>query len=377
MRTRRGWVLAALAGSLAVSVPSHAATFTPVGGELLATHGTVVAAGAPALPRTVSSSWLVADLDTGQVLGTHDPHGRYAPASTLKTLTAETLIPQLDPERFVFPTWDDVNVDGSRVGLVQSVRYRVRQLFTAMLVVSGNDAANTLATANGGIPQTVAQMNAEAVRLKADDTHAVNANGLDDPKQLSSAYDLALIARAGMQLPDFRSYVATKHAKMPGPNGTGIAISTHDKLLYNYPGAIGIKNGYTVKARATFVGAATRDGHTLVVTMMKTEPHYWPEAAALLDWGFAAERAGAEPVGQLVDPDPTPEQLSAQAAQAAQSTVVRTAASRAPVATTSHRLRDISLVVFGSLASPVVLLRLRQRRRLKRRRLARLSLPRP
>ena len=60
-----------------------------------------------------------------------------------------------------------------------------------------------------------------------------------------------------MQLPDFRSYVAIKHARIRGPRKTSIALSSHDKLLYNYPGAIGIKNGYTVKARATFVGIIT------------------------------------------------------------------------------------------------------------------------
>lgn len=309
MRTVRGAFVALPLTLLLSTASAHGAGLTPLGGAQLSSRGTVVAKGAPALPRTVAASWLVADLDSGQVLASRDAHGRFAPASTLKTLTAETLIPQLDPEQQVRPTFDDVNVDGTRVGLVQQLSYPVKQLFTAMLVVSGNDAANTLATANGGITKTVAQMNAEAARLHALDTHAVNPNGLDDPHQLSSAYDLALIARAGMKLPAFRSYVATKRSAISGPGGHSIAISSHDRLLWNYPGAIGIKNGYTVKARATFVGAATRGGHTLVVTLMRTDPRYWPEAASLLDWGFAAERAGVTPVGQLVDPDPDEGQL--------------------------------------------------------------------
>lgn len=287
---------------LLIAFPAAAETPRTIGGDRLAAPGIVVPQGAPALPSTAAAGWLVADLDTGDVLASKDSHGHFAPASTLKTLTAETLIPKLDPSQLVTPTWDDVNVDGSKVGLKQHIRYPVSELFTAMLVVSGNDAANTLATANGGIPKTVAEMNAEAARLQAHDTHAVNANGLDDPKQRSSAYDLALIGRAAMQLPAFRAYVATKHAHVRGPGKTQIAISSHDKLLWNYPGAIGIKNGYTVKARATFVGAATRGGHTLIVTLMRTNPHYWPEAAALLDWGFAATRAGVSPVGRLVDP---------------------------------------------------------------------------
>jgi D-alanyl-D-alanine carboxypeptidase (penicillin-binding protein 5/6) len=243
------------------------------------------------------------------VLGSRDPHGRYAPASTLKTLTAATLIPKLDPTARVAPTFDDLNVDGSKVGLVQQIAYPVSQLFTAMLVVSGNDAANTLATANGGVAKTVTEMNAEAGRLQAFDTHAVNTNGLDAPTQLSSAYDLALIARSAMKLPDFRSYVKIKRSSIAGPGGKTIAIASHDHLLWNYPGAIGIKNGYTDRARATFIGAATRGGHTLVVTLMKTAPRYWPEAAALLDWGFAAQKAGVQPIGQLVEPIPDESEL--------------------------------------------------------------------
>ena len=275
---------------------------TAVGGDQLGSRATIVAPGAPALPPTIASGWLVADLDTGAVLAARNPHGRYAPASTLKTLTAETLIPRLDARRAVRPSFDDVNVDGSRVGLVENVSYPVADLFRAMLVVSGNDAANTLATANGGIAVTARQMNAEAQRLQARDTHAVNVNGLDAPGQFSSPYDLALIARAAMADAAFRSYVATKHTTIRAPGGRSIALSSHDKLLYNYPGAIGIKNGYTVRARASFVGAATRGGHTLLVVLMHTAPRYWPQARDLLNWGFAATRLRVPAVGQLVDP---------------------------------------------------------------------------
>jgi len=288
--------------SLVLAAPAKADANKTVGGDQLSARGIVVAADAPALPATTAAGWLVADLDTGDVLAAKDPHGRFAPASTLKTLTAETLIPKLDPRSQVEPTFEDVNVEGSRVGLVEHVSYPVSQLFTAMMVVSGNDAANTLASANGGVAKTVVEMNAEAERLQAFDTHAVNPNGLDGPGQRSSAYDLAIIARAGMALPAFREYVATKRSHIRGPRGRTIAISSHDRLLYNYDGAIGIKNGYTARARASFVGAATRGEHTLVVTLMRTNPRYWPEAAALLDWGFAATTAGVEPVGRLVDP---------------------------------------------------------------------------
>ncbi|MCU1596142.1 MAG: peptidase D-alanyl-D-alanine carboxypeptidase 1 [Frankiales bacterium] len=373
MRTPRGLTASAgllLSGLLVLTPTVAAAAPGTIGGDRLATHGYVVAEGAPALPRgLVAAGWMVADLDSGDVLAAKNPHGQFAPASTLKTLTAETLIPKLAPTMSIIPTFDDVNVDGSKVGLQQHLRYTAAELFTAMLVVSGNDAANTLATANGGVPKTVEEMNAEAARLHALDTHAANANGLDDPTQLTSPYDLGLIARAAMELPTFRMYVATKHSHIRGPGKSQIAISSHDKLLYNYPGTIGIKNGFTVKARATFVGAATRGGHTLLVVLMRTAPRYWPEAASLLDWGFAATAAGVAPVGKLVDAEPRPE-----TAGEPQAAPVRPAAARLTVASKPSSGAGLPLLPTAVLATGAAVLGggvLRGRRRRPRR----MSLP--
>lgn len=362
MRTPRG--LRASAGLLlplllALQGPASAETPATIGGDRLATRGYVVAAGAPPLPSgVVAGGWLVADLETGEVLASKNPHGRFAPASTLKALTAATLIPQMLPTKSIIPTFDDVNVEGSKVGLVQHTRYTADELFRALLVVSGNDAATTLATANGGMAKTVAQMNAEAERLQAFDTHAVNTHGLDAPSQLSSPYDLALIGRAAMQLPAFRTYVATKRSHIRGPGSSKIAISSHDRLLWNYPGAIGIKNGYTVRSRATFIGAATRGGRTLIVTLMRTNPRYWPEAAALLDWGFAARAAGATPVGTLVDPLPRPEETTEP-----QPAPVRPAATRLTSSTDEGLpLLPSAIVASGVLVLSGGLLRGRRRR---------------
>ena len=173
--------------------------------------------------------------------------------------------------------------------------YPVKELLTAMLVVSGNDAAGALATAVGGTASAAELMNAEAARLQARDTQAVNPSGLDAKGQVSSAYDLALIARAGMALPSFREYVATQTSSISAPKKKRIEIYNHNRLLRDYDGAIGIKNGYTVAARASFVGAATRGGHTLLVTLLRADPLVWREAEALLDWGFAAVEAGVAP----------------------------------------------------------------------------------
>src|SRR3954452_17856209 len=149
--------LAAAPAAVADSTPAP-----PVGGPLLTGHGEVVSplVGAPRLPQDLTAAaWLVADADTGEVLAAKAPHARYLPASTLKTLTALTLIPLLDPHQQVKATYDDAVVDGSKVGLVPGMRYPVRTLFKAMLVVSGNDAAGALADAAGGKRHTVELMN--------------------------------------------------------------------------------------------------------------------------------------------------------------------------------------------------------------------------
>jgi D-alanyl-D-alanine carboxypeptidase (penicillin-binding protein 5/6) len=346
---------ALVAGVLACLAIAPAASADPaavVGGDRLSTRGVVVGAGAPPLPVTAAAGWLVADMDTGEVLAARNPHGRFAPASTLKVLTATTLIDKLDPMLKVQPTWDDVNVEGSRVGIVQKMRYSVRDLMTGMLVVSGNDAANALATANGGLAKTVAEMNANARRLNALDTHAVNANGLDNPRQLSSPYDLALIGREAMRSSAFRKYVGIKRYYMPAPGGKTFYIASHDKLLWNYDGAIGIKNGYTVRARATFVGAATRGGHTLIVTLMRTNPRYWPEAAALLTWGFKAKAAGIQPVGQLVDPVPAIEP-SAGPLNAKGATAVAPQAVKQSAQSSGSSLPLVPVLLVGSGAAVV------------------------
>jgi D-alanyl-D-alanine carboxypeptidase (penicillin-binding protein 5/6) len=324
--------------------------------------GTVAAAGAPPLPTTLTgTSWLVADMDTGEILAAKDAHHRLLPASTLKVLTSLALIPRLDKYATAAPTFNDVNVDGSRVGLVEKVNYPIYQLFRALLMTSGNDAANTLASAVGGQAAAARLMNDEARRVRADDTYAVNPSGLDAPGQLSTAYDLALIGRAAMKLPDFRDYVKTKNSSIIGTMGKPLAIATHDKLLWNYDGAIGIKNGYTAAAGATYIGAATRGGHTLIVTEMHAQPRIWPELVALLDWGFAAQKAGVTPIGRLQDPV----DVTRQADGAAQRARIQPAAAH-----TTNRQDVVPLpltvAAAGLLAAAATVVRRRRARRSRR-----------
>jgi D-alanyl-D-alanine carboxypeptidase (penicillin-binding protein 5/6) len=147
-------------------------------------------------------------------------------------------------------------------------------------------------------------MRARARQLGAYDTHVVSADGYDHPGQVSSAYDLTLFARAGLRNADFRDYCGTRVAGFPGHGGTSFQLQNTNRLLGEYSGMIGVKNGYTTNAGNTFTGAAERGGRTLLVTVMHPAYGYdevYKEAALLLDWGFAAAEK-VLPVGTLVEP---------------------------------------------------------------------------
>ncbi|WP_051367136.1 D-alanyl-D-alanine carboxypeptidase family protein [Hamadaea tsunoensis] len=297
-----------------------------IGGRRLDTPGLVVPGKGARPPAVSATSWLVADLDTGEILGSCGPHEYAAPASVQKLLLAATFVGRLDPNQLITVTPGDLDIppDSSMVGLVPGGRYRVETLWLGLLLQSGNDAANVLARLGGGtVARGVAAMNAEAARLGAYQTHAVTPSGYDGPGQFTSAYDLALIARACFADDAFRRYTATRTAYMPAqpPKYKGFAFQNQNQLLYEYPGAIGGKTGFTDLARHTYVGAAQRGNRRLVVTLLGAES--WPQAGweqgvALLNWGFGLPTGTS--VGNLVEPGqapPTPRPSPSPSAAAA------------------------------------------------------------
>ncbi|GAA4563141.1 D-alanyl-D-alanine carboxypeptidase family protein [Micromonospora coerulea] len=282
-----------------------------VGGPALASAGLVVPPSVPAPPAVTATSWLVADLDSGAVLGGCGPHEYGVPASVQKLLLAATMLPRLDPHREVTVTAEDLAIEpgSSAVGLAEDGRYRIETIWLGLLLKSGNEAANALARLGGGPDGQaggIRAMNEEARRLGALQTHAVTPSGLDGPGQFTSAYDLALIFRACFADPAFRRYTTTRTAEIPGQPALRekpFQIQNDNQLLYQYPGALGGKTGYTDLARHTYVGAAERNGRRLVATLLGADiptQRGWQQGAALLDWGFGLPRDAA--VGRLVSP---------------------------------------------------------------------------
>ena len=259
------------------------------------------------------------------MLAARNPHGWYRPASTLKVLTAVSLIPVLNPDATVVATKQAVSVPPNVVGLLPGHAYKISDLFTALLTISANDAAVALTQATGSFGRGMAVINAEARHLQADDTVAVQPNGLDARGQHTSAYDLALIARQALRMPAFLRYDQTISAKFQVSKKKSVTLYNQNALLTSYPGAIGGKIGWTSAAGATYVGMARRHGVTLIVTLLHCTALTEIDAGkSLLDWGFAVD-GKVKPVGTLVGP-------VQPVAAAAPRSPVAAAASRSPVA---------------------------------------------
>jgi D-alanyl-D-alanine carboxypeptidase (penicillin-binding protein 5/6) len=255
--------------------------------------------GSMPIPDGPSPSWIIADLNSGQVLAGRDMYGAHPPASTIKVLLALTALDELSVDTTVVASPANSRVECNCAGIKAGQTYTVRQLLDGLLLVSGNDAANTLADLLGGYDVAVDKMNIKAASIGATNTHATSPSGLDGPggSGWSTPHDLAAIFRAAMANPVFTQITAQPTAAFPTPTGEKPLISQNE-LLMRYPGAIGGKTGYTNAARKTFIGAADRNGRRLVVAMMyglvrDGGPTYWDQAATLLDWGFTQNPAAA------------------------------------------------------------------------------------
>lgn len=326
----------ALTAPVALAAPSPTPSASPsatpparmstVGGARLGQAGTQVnlATGVPVLPKDITArSWIVTDAESGDVLAAHNAHWRLPPASTMKMLFADTVLPKFaktEKHKVVPSDLAGMGAGSSLVGIKEGETYTVHDLWLGVFLRSGNDAVRVLSAMNQGIPKTVAEMNEHAEELQALDTHVVSPDGYDAPGQVSSAYDLTLFARSGLQKKDFREYCSTVTAKFPGETKKDkkgkivrkpFEIQNTNRLLSGdydisqYQGIAGVKNGNTTNAGATFTGVAERGGRVLLVTVMNPakEEHneVYKETAKLFDWGFKA--AGkVEPVGELVPP---------------------------------------------------------------------------
>src|SRR5438270_989461 len=245
---------------------------------------------APAVPAIKARSAVLVDLDSGKTLYQLDPHGRHAPASLTKVVTALVALDhlRLDQTVTVPLSINQLPWDSTRMGLRPGERLTVRELLYGLFLNSGNDAAITLSEAAMPRATFIALMNARAAAIGMTDTHFVNPIGLDDPGHYMSAADLARASEELMRrFPEVAAMAATPSLTLPATaTHHAYALYNLNELVRKYPGATGLKTGWTGHAGGCLIGTATRDGRHLMVVLLAS-PRIFDEAAALLDYGFA------------------------------------------------------------------------------------------
>lgn len=245
-------------------------------------------------PEVSAQSAVVLTADTGTVLFEKDGHTPRPVASTTKIMTAllalEAAQEQGDP--LVDITQEMVAVEGSSMGLQAGDSISLTGLAAGMLLASGNDAANAAALyLEGSLESFAARMNQRAAALGMEDTHFVTPSGLDGEDaqglgHLSTAYDMALLARAALEDQAFRQLCSSPSLAVEFAEPVKrVTYTNHNKLLTQYQGCVGVKTGFTKEAGRCLVSAAERDGALLIAVTLNA-PNDWEDHAALLDYGF-------------------------------------------------------------------------------------------
>jgi D-alanyl-D-alanine carboxypeptidase (penicillin-binding protein 5/6) len=240
---------------------------------------------------------VVYDATTGKFLYNLNGDTELPMASLTKMMTALVALRDWHDDtarQMVVP--EAVNkVYGEMIYLQPGETYTFRQMLLALLLDSANDAAVTIAVNVAGSQSAfVAEMNQEARLLGLNETHFVNVHGLDAPGHYSSAHDLALLGAAAMTDPIFRQIVALPHAQIPWPAKNSVRdLYNINRLVTGYfPGATGIKTGYTSDALNCVVGSADRGGHEVIAVVMGEGPYWvWHDEATLLNYGLTAAQA--------------------------------------------------------------------------------------
>ncbi len=230
---------------------------------------------------------ILMEASSGRVLYAQNAWESRSIASITKLLTALTaaeLCPDLDTPVTVDPA--AVGMEGSSMYLVAGEVLPLRHLLYGMLLRSGNDAAVAVAIHCSGSVESFAQaMNRTAQRLGMAHSHFTNPSGLEEEGHYSCAYDMALCAQSFLTVPALAEIAATKSVTL----GTRV-IQNHNKLLWSYPGCVGLKTGFTKKAGRTLVSAATQ-GQTTLIAVTLNDGDDWRDHTALLDYGFSSYRS--------------------------------------------------------------------------------------
>jgi len=254
--------------------------------------GFAFASSFPEEELTARAAFLM-DATTGHILYQREPDLPLPPASTTKIVTA---IVALESDRrkndLLSVTKSATRVPSSKLYLRPGQVMTVRDLLYGVLLSSANDASLVLAEGiAGSVARFAEMMTLKAREIGALNSHFKNPHGLTAPEHYSTARDLALIFNYGMKNPGFREIVQTKTISVSSVSGSKVKrvrhlpVRNHNRLLWTFDGAIGGKTGYTYAAQRTFVGGASRNGVTLIVSILGSR-NLWRDTRRLLEYGF-------------------------------------------------------------------------------------------
>lgn len=238
------------------------------------------------VPRISAGAAIVLDADTGRVLYEKNAYARRSIASTTKIMTAIVALENGSDDEDVVVSKRAASIGGSTVNLKEGKTYKFKDLMYAMMLRSGNDAAIAIAEHIGGSVELFAEMmNRKAAEIGATNTNFVTPHGLDDPQHYSTAYDLALITQYALKNEKFCKIVGTKSSVFEGNN-----INNTNEMLSLYPGADGVKTGYTGQAGRCLVTTVSQNGWRVISVVLNCSSRTVraQSSKSILDYAYAS-----------------------------------------------------------------------------------------
>ena len=274
-----------------------------------------VAMPAPAngavLPAITAEAAVVMDLDTGQVLYGKGEHERRPPASLTKVMTGYLAGKQFQAQQWITVSETAASTGESSLNLKTGDVLTFDALLHGALMKSANDACVALAEYMAGTEKNFVQnMNLQACLLGCKDTNFCNSNGLPAEGHYSSAYDLALMTRAAMQNETFAAIVQKQQYMVHWQDGRQLLVRNTNRLLREYPGAIGVKTGTTNEAVQCLIAVAEKAGKRVIVVVLKSKNRFY-DAVALLDYGLSTQLGTETPRSAIHNKETSGGRLSA------------------------------------------------------------------
>jgi D-alanyl-D-alanine carboxypeptidase (penicillin-binding protein 5/6) len=264
---------------------------------IFAASGTIRAEEYPdPFPGFAASAYLLKI--QGRILWARSPDRELAPASLTKIMTALLAVRRSRLDDPAVVSRDAARETGTRLGLKQGEEMYTGFLLAATLLRSANDACHALADHVAGSEKAfVSLMNGEARTLGMEHTRFRNACGHDQPGHYSTARDLSLLAEEALREPVFSDLVATVRLDISTKGGKRVfPLENKNELVGRYPGAAGVKTGFTDKAGKCVIALAERDGVRVLLVVLNAPDRWWG-ATDLLDAAFAQARGAKRESG--------------------------------------------------------------------------------